>query len=250
MNEELLFEKLKQAYSYTGLAESVLRLHAKALIATGFVTDENASDVVSKQKDYLEGLQKYNDSRVSEAVKKAGEKALKDAEDQAKKAADDAAKKAKEEALKDLPDSVKVYMDTLKEQFEAEKKANETARQQAEEAQKAKESAWNTTLEEMKNMLAGFQQENDNLKKANALKERKAAIVAKAKELGIPQYRIDEGFVIPEDADEAAYTATLSAIAQNIKTNMLPDRGGSAIVQADVTKEEVDAIAKSMVAKL
>ena len=248
MNEELLFEKLKQSYSHIGLAESVLRLHAKALIATGFVTDENASDVVSKQKDYLEGLQKYNDTRVSDAVKKAGEKALKEAEEQAKKAADEAAAKAKEEAAKNLPDSVKTYVDSIKAQYEADKKASEAERQQAEESRKAQESEWTNTLKDLQEKLAGFQKENDDLKKANALKERKAAIVAKAKELGIPQYRIDEGFVIPDDADEAAYTATLSTIAQNIKANNLPNRGGGTIVNKDVSKEEVDSIAKAMVA--
>ena len=250
MNTETLFEKLKQSYSYVGLAENVLRLHADALMSTGLVTDENVSDVVSKQKDYLEGLQKYNDSRVNEAVRKSGEKALKEAEERERKAAEEAAAKAKEEAMKTLPDSVKNYVETIKAQFEADKKASEEARRQAEEAQSAKESEWKSLLEGMKQTIDGFKKENDDLKKANALKERQAAIVAKAKELGIPQYRIDEGFVIPDDADEAAYTATLSTIAQNIKAQQLPTGMGRAIVKADVSKEEVDDIAKNMVAKL
>lgn len=299
MNKELL-DKLKQAYSHLGLAENVLQMHADALVATGLVTAENIDGIVAKQKDFLEGLQKYNDSRVSDAVKKAGEKALKDAEEKARKAAEDAAqkareesaakaaeearkakelaekekteaaqkaaeeaaKKAKEEALKALPDSVKAYVDSLKAESEAQaakrkaeedeaKKAAEEARKAADEAQKAKEAEWLKTLNEMRDTLNGFKKENEELKKAQAVKERHDAIINKAKEFGIPQWRIDEGFVIADDATEEQYTATLATVAQNIKANALPSHQGH-IMPSDkeVTKEEVDSIAQSMVNNL
>lgn len=299
MNKELL-EKLKQAYSHLGLAESVLQLHADALVASGIVTAENIDSIVAKQKDFLEGLQKYNDTRVNDAMKKAGEKALKEAEEKAKKAAEEAAqkareeaaakaaeearkakelaekekseaaikaaeeaaKKAREEALKALPDSVKAYVDSIKAENEAKeakrlaaeeeaKKVAEEARKAAEAAQKAKEDAWTKTLNEMRDTLAGFKKENDELKKARAVQERRDAIINKAKELGIPQYRIDEGFVIAEDATEEQYTTYLAGIAKNIKTHNLPSQGGHQLPsEKEVTKAEVDEIAKGMVDNL
>ena len=63
MNKELL-AKLKQEYAHLGLAENILQAHADMLVATGLVTEENIATIVSQQKDYLEGLQKYNDTRV------------------------------------------------------------------------------------------------------------------------------------------------------------------------------------------
>lgn len=47
---------------------------------------------------------------------------------------------------------------------------------------------------------------------------RQAQILGKAKELGIPDWRINEGFIIGDDADEASISTTLSAIKQNIVT--------------------------------
>lgn len=299
MNKELL-EKLKQAYSHLGLAENVLQMHADALVATGFVTAENIDDIVAKQKDFLVGLQKYNDTRVSDAIKKAGEKALKEAEEKAEKAAEEAAqkareesaakaaeearlakelaekekseaaikaaeeaaRKAREEALKALPESVKAYVDSLKAENEAKeakrladeeeaKKVAEEARKASEEAQKKKEDEWLKTLNEMRDTLNGFKKENEELKKAQAVKERKDAIINKAKELGIPQWRIDEGFVIADDASEEQYTTVLASVAKNIKANTLPAHGGNAMPSdIEATKAEVDDIAKSMVDNL
>lgn len=250
MNQKIL-QRLKQSYSYIGLAENVLQMHADALAATGFVTDENIDDVVSKQKDYLEGLQKYNDSRVGEAVKKAGEKALKDAEEKARLAAEEAARKKQEELEKNLPESVKSLMENFKAEREAFKKEQDAAKQQAEESRKAYEAEMQKKLDEMQNKITGFQTENENLKKAEAQRQRQASIIAKAKELGIPQYRIDEGFVIPEDADEKSYTETLSTIAKNIKVNALPGRGGAgALETGEASKEEISAVADSLVKRL
>lgn len=250
MNQKI-FQKLKQSYSYIGLAENILQMHADALAATGFVTEGNIDEVVSKQKDYLEGLQKYNDSRVGDAVKKASEKALKDAEEKARLAAEEAARKKQEELEKSLPDSVRSLMENYKTDREEFKKAQEAAKQEAEDARKAYEAEMQKRLDEMQKTIIGFREENEGLKKAEASRQRQAAIVAKAKELGIPQYRIDEGFVIPETADEAAYTATLSTIAKNIKANALPGRGaGTVIPSGDVSKEEVSSIADSLVSRI
>ena len=250
MNKQLL-EKLKQAYSHLGLAENVLQMHADSLIATGFVTAENMDEIVTKQKDFLEGLQKYNDTRVSDAVKKASEKALKDAEEKAKKEAEEAAKKAREEALKNLPDSVKAAIESLKAENLAEKEASAAKRLAEEEERKKHDDETKALIAKMQEQLNGFKQENDKLKAEQVLKARKDAIVAKAKELGIPQYRIDEGFVINDDATEEQYTQYLSNIAKNIKANQLPGRVGHMMpTEKEVSKEEVENIAKSMVNNL
>lgn len=250
MNKQLL-EKLKQAYSRLGLAESVLQSHADMLIATGIVTAENMDDIVSKQQDYLEGLQKYNDTRVSDAVKKAAEKALKDAEDKAKKEAEEAARKAREEAEKNLPESVKAALESFKAERQAEKEAAEAARLKAEEDKKKHDDEMQALMKKMQDQLDGFKQENERLKSEQVVKARKEAIIAKAKELGIPQYRIDEGFVIADDATEEQYTTYLSSIAKNIKANQLPGAQGHILPSdQEVTKEEVDKIAGSMVSNL
>lgn len=249
MNEKL-FLKLKQAYSHLGLAESILQAHADVLAGLGVVTDENMDGIVSNQKAYLEGLQKYNDSRVSDAVRKAGEKALKDAEEKARKEAEEAARKAREEVEKTIPDSVKAMLDSLKAERLAEKEQAEKAQKEAEQARKAQEEAWNNKLGDMQSVLDGFRKENEDMKKAEAARQRKASIEAKAKELGIPQYRIDEGFALAEDADEKTITDHLSTIAQNIKAATLPGRMSGVLAGAEASKEEVDSIADSLVKNL
>lgn len=47
---------------------------------------------------------------------------------------------------------------------------------------------------------------------------RTALITSKAKELGIPEWRISEGFNIGADADEAAINTVLSGVKQNLVT--------------------------------
>lgn len=249
MNDKL-FLKLKQSYSYIGLAESVLKSHADALAGLGLVTEDNIDEIVSKQKDFLEGLQRYNDSRVTEAVRKAGEKALKEAEEKAAKEAEEAAAKAREDAEKALPDSVRTLLETIKSEREAERAQAEEAARKAEEARQAEKADWQKRLDEMGTVISGFQKENERRAKEEAARQRKAGITAKAKELGIPQYRIDEGFAIPDDADDTAINEHLSAVAKNIKAQTLPSGAGALLTGGEVSKEDVDSIAKSLVDRL
>ena len=51
-----------------------------------------------------------------------------------------------------------------------------------------------------------------------ATEKREARILAKAQELQIPQFRIDEGFTIAADADDAAINTYLSKVKQNMVT--------------------------------
>ena len=72
---------------------------------------------------------------------------------------------------------------------------------------------------------------------------RQALILGKAKELGIPEWRINEGFTIGDDADDAAINVTLSGIRQNIVTAGLEQSKGFPIDTNKVpSKEELDGI--------
>jgi len=199
----------------------------------GVVTDENLSVIVSAQKSFLEGLQKSTDKRVTDAIAKAKqerEAELKAEEEKNRKAEEEAKRKAEEEKRlkqnKEIPDWYKTEKAKADELLEALKRNSD----------------------EMRKSVDDLRTENENLKKEKAASARKNLIVSKAKELGIPEYRIDEGFNIADDADEAGITEYLTKVSNNIKTNQLPS--GSKAYPLDDNKPEkaeLDNIAKSLV---
>lgn len=63
-----------------------------------------------------------------------------------------------------------------------------------------------------------IQDELNAYKNKESKAARQATILGKAKELGIPEWRINEGFTIADDADETSINTTLSGIKQNIVT--------------------------------
>lgn len=69
-----IFAKLKQEYSSLGLGDEYLMSKAESLAATGLVTDDNIDAVVACQRKELEGLQKANDKRVTDALEKERKK--------------------------------------------------------------------------------------------------------------------------------------------------------------------------------
>lgn len=200
-----IFQKLKQGYSHLGLGDDILQAHAEGLVATGLVTDENIDNVVNTQKSFLESLQKANDARATSAATRAKEAARKEFEDAAKAAADENARKEKEEREhkekeKEMPDW-----------YKTEKAASDKTIREL--------------LDSIKTMKEGYdtmKDENDRFKVEKAVTERKNLIISKAKELGIPQYRIDEGFAIADDADEAKIGEYLTKVANNTKAQVLP----------------------------
>lgn len=229
--KDKIFQKLKQGYSHLGLGDEVLQAHAEALVATGLVTDENIDNVVNAQKTFLEGLQKNYDKRVTSATAKAKEDAKKELEDAAKAAAEEKARKEKEEQErkekeKEMPDW-----------YKAEKVASDKTIKEL--------------LDSMKTMKEGYdamKDENDRFKAEKAASERKNLIISKAKELGIPQYRIDEGFAIADDADETKVTEYLTTVANNTKTQSLPgNRGTFPLADGKPSKDDMKSIAKSMI---
>lgn len=72
---------------------------------------------------------------------------------------------------------------------------------------------------------------------------RQSLILGKAKELGIPEWRINEGFTIADDADETSINTTLSGIKKNIVTAGLETSKGFPIdPNKTPSKEELDGI--------
>lgn len=243
-----IFAKLKQEYSSLGLGDEYLMSKADSLAATGLVTDDNIDAVVACQRKELEGLQKANDKRVTDALEKERKKQEEEtrkkeqeAEEARRKAEEEAAAKKKGEHTDPVtnPD-VEALRKQVEELTAAGKKRDE-------------EYAANLkTLTESRDSLGKQVKElvdkNAASEAAAAKAARNAMIMAKAKELGVPQWRIDEGFTIAEDASEEVITETLTKVANNINTNILPgSRGGFPLAGNEPTKEDLASIAASLV---
>ena len=217
--KEKIFNSLKQEYKALGLSDEILQGHANALAATGFVTEENLSIVISAQKDFLTGLQSGIDKRVTSAREKALADAKKTAEDEAK---------AKEEAAK----KTDVDKDKSEWQKEWEKRFEELSK---------KDSARETEFQKLK-------EANEKLERERAETTRTSTILSKAKELGIPEWRIKEGFAISADADETAINSHLTTVATNLKTANLPsNRMGYVLDDGKPSKEQISNIADSLI---
>ena len=276
--KDKIFQLLKQEYKSLGLGDEVLQAHAEMLDKMGLVTDDNIETVVASQKSFLESLQKDNDRRVTDAKKKfeeaqkAKEEAeRKAAEEEAKKAAEEAEKKRLEELAKknEMPDYLKKYF----EEQAAEKKASDEARtKEREEFKKLVETltqknsdqakTYNEQMEEqsktIKELQETIQKQAEEAKakeeaaaKAKAKADHDAKILSKAKELGIPESRINEGFTLSDDATDETIETYLSKVANNYKALQQPQFGGSyRASEGEPTKEDVDNVAASLVQSL
>lgn len=228
--KDKIFQKLKQEYSHLGLGNGILQAHAESLASLGLVTDENIDAVVAAQKSFLTNLQKDTDSRVTEAQKKAKESAKTEYEAEVKRKAEDEERRKAEEAAR------KEKEKEMPEWYKAEKAANEKLLKELAESNKALKEGYNAMKEE-----------NEKFKTEKMKAERFNSIISKAKELGIPQWRIDEGFNIADDADDTAISEHLSKVSNNIKAQSLPGNR-TVFPQADAkaTKADADAVAKSL----
>lgn len=277
--KEKIFQLLKQEYKSLGLGDEVLQAHAEMLDKMGLVTDDNIETVVASQKDFLESLQRDNDRRVTDAKKKFEEaqKAKEDAERKAaeeeakKKAAEEAERKRLEELAKknEMPDYLKKYF----EEQAAEKKASEEARtKEREEFKKLVETLTQKNTDQAKTYNEQMEAQSKTIKelqetiqkqaeeakvkeeaaaKAKAKADHDAKILSKAKELGIPESRINEGFTLSDDATDEAIETYLSKVANNYKALQQPQFGGSyRASEGEPTKEDVDNVAASLVQSL
>lgn len=102
--------------------------------------------------------------------------------------------------------------------------------------------------EEQDKKLGELIAENEKFKAEKARGERNAMILAKAKELKISKSRIDEGFAIPDDMDEAGITSYLSKVKKNEVAKGLEDRSSafSLSTPEDQGKELASEWAKSL----
>lgn len=284
--KEKIFQLLKQEYKSLGLGDEVLQAHAEMLDKMGLVTDDNIETVVASQKDFLESLQRDNDRRVTDAKKKfeeaqkakedaerkaAEEEATKKAEEEAKKAAEEAERKRLEELAKknEMPDYLKKYF----EEQAAEKKASDEARtKEREEFKKLVETLTQKNTDQAKTYNEQMEAQSKTIKelqetiqkqaeeakakeeaaaKAKAKADHDAKILSKAKELGIPESRINEGFTLSDDATDEAIETYLFKVANNYKALQQPQFGGSyRASEGEPTKEEVDNVAASLVQSL
>lgn len=251
--KELIFQNLKQEYSSLGLGNEILQAQADALATLGFVTEDNVKDVVKSQKSFLEGLQKANDKRVTDAIAKV-KREQEDAE--AKKAADleaqrklDAERAAAEKKAKEEAEALKAA------ELEAAKKSGfekEFAQYKidAEKSRKALEQQISEILNQNKATKAEAEALKAELAKAKAseaAKMRSEMILSKARELGISQARIDEGFVISNEANEAEISEYLGRVATNEKTRQLPPDTAKFSFSSSVDKTQLDSVADSLV---
>ena len=276
--KDKIFQLLKQEYKSLGLGDEVLQAHAEMLDKMGLVTDDNIETVVASQKSFLESLQKDNDRRVTDAKKKFEEaqKAKEDAErkaaeEEAKKKADEEAKKKRLEELakkNEMPDYLKKYF----EEQAAEKKASDEARtKEREEFKKLVETLTQKNTDQAKTYNEQMEAQSKTIKelqetiqkqaeeakakeeaaaKAKAKADHDAKILSKAKELGIPESRINEGFTLSDDATDEAIETYLSKVANNYKA-LQPQFGGSyRASEGEPTKEDVDNVAASLVQSL
>lgn len=237
--KQKIFEALKQSYSHLGLGDAILTAQADSLASLGFVTEENINAVVEAQKGFLEGLQKSNDKRVTDAVKVAKDTLKKEHEEETRRLEAELKKKngvvdtkpSKPEPPQKGAEEEPSWMKSLMEKFE---------RKQA-DSQKA--------YEELSKKFDGLKADYDGAKAEAQRKARAEFITSTAKKLGIPQYRIDEGFVIADDASEEAVSSTLTTIANNIKTNTLPNDRRFQMSDGAPDKDMVDKVAEALVQK-
>lgn len=244
MRDEI-FKLLKQAYSRLGFGDDFLMARATMLDSLGFVTSENVNDVVAKQSDSLAALQRMEDSRVASALKKAKEEAEKKAAEEAEKKAKEAAEeKAKEDARKAAEDvakteeklnsstgltpELKAFLEGIKTQMDEQKKTYEKQ------------------VLSLSESLKSLKDQNEKDAAAKAKAERRTMILNKAKELGIPQSRIDEGFVIADDADETAIASYLGTVKRNIDANKLPSDNRFALEGKALSDSELDTMANAL----
>lgn len=220
-----LFSKLKQAYASLGLGDDFLQAQADSLAAMGLVTEENIESVVLSQKAFLESVQKTNDKRVTDAVKKANDTAAARAAELQKQL--DELKKTSP-----APPATPPVGDDFQAKFAAA------------------QAPMMDTLKALQEQVKTLQEEKKVFENKQAAAERQEKILAKAKELQIPQYRIDEGFNISDKATDEEIGTYLTKVAGNIKTNSLPTNSHFAMAGKDYKKSDADALAGVLVSKL
>lgn len=245
-----------------GFLEGLQKSNDKRAAEAAKTARENA------KKEFDEETKK----KAEEAKKAEEEAAKKKAEEDAKKKAEADAKAAEEAKKKAAEEEEAKRLEELKKQQEipawfikAQEDAAARAKAEREEAEKRaaeQAEAAKKLQDEYLAQLKALQEQNATLTKsyetmksdnekaaAEAAKRQRADyILSKARELHIPQSRIDEGFVIADNADETTINEYLGKVANNIKVSQLPTDTNKQIDANDGdVKEQMAALAKQMI---
>ena len=256
-----------------GFLEDLQKANDKRATEAAETAKKNARKEFDEEQAKKEAAAKAAEE---EAKKKAAEEeAARKAAEEAKKKADEeaAAKAAKEEEErkkleemkknKEIPEYAKQmqeeYLKKLQEErekadsdrkafmemLEQMKKSNEESNKKLSE-ELSKQTEANKTLTDT---ITAMKSENDKMKEEARKKERQEGIINKAKELGIPMKRIEEGFAITDDMDDDAITNHLNVIAANCKAMALDKRQayGMEIDKGEASEEELKAVAGALV---
>jgi chromosome segregation ATPase len=233
---------------------------------------KDIDDEAKKQREEAEAKAEKERKEREEKAKAEAEK--KQREDEEKAAAEkrkkeeeaqaEAERKRQEELAKnqEIPEWFKKLQEENSRKATEERQAQQKARKALEEQLKAlsesntqKQGELKSLIDELRTQNTRLQGDYDAIKQERdrqaaeaARRDRESKILDIAKELGIPQYRIDEGFAIADDAADDAIRTQLAVVAQNIKASNLPSGSGThPMGDNKPTKDEVDAIAKSIV---
>lgn len=145
-------------------------------------------------------------------------------------------------------DRSRTEYNTLKGQYEdlLKKQSNGNGGGQNEPTEE--EPAWFKAYKaEQEQRYNTMKNESDAMKAEKAKNDRLALIANKAKELGIPEWRVKEGFVIDDSADETAIVSYLSGIQTNLVTAGLGGKGLYPLAgDQKATKEDADKIVSGM----
>lgn len=240
--------------------------------------DKRATDAAAKasekaKKDFeeAEAKKKAEDDANKKAAEEAAAKAK--AAEEAKKV-EEAAKKAKEDEerkrLEEIKKNTQIpewYKKAQEERLAAAKAEREQAAKERKELtdliMSLKDDSSKQTKEYTDNLaklteenkkqgetIKAMQEEREAEKAAAAKAAHRQKILDKAHELGIPQSRIDEGFVIAEDADDNTINDTLAKVANNYKALQQPMNFGFSQETGKPTKEQVDDVAANLVKNL
>lgn len=231
--------------------------------------DKRATDAAAKASEKA----KKDFEEAEEAKKKAEAAAKAKAAEEAKKV-EEAAKKAKEDEerkrLEEIKKNTQIpewYKKAQEERLAAAKAEREQAAKERKELtdliMSLKDDSSKQTKEYTDNLaklteenkkqgetIKAMQEEREAEKAAAAKAAHRQKILDKAHELGIPQSRIDEGFVIAEDADDNTINDTLAKVANNYKALQQPMNFGFSQETGKPTKEQVDDVAANLVKNL
>lgn len=234
--------------------------------------DRRATDAAAKA--LAKARQEADEAKKAEEIAQKAKLEAEEAE-KAKKAAEETERK-KLEALKkqsEIPEWYKKAQEERLAEAKAEREAAQKETNELKELIKQLSGTSKAQADEYKKQLEGYsaaaKAQNDTIKElqatvqrqadeakareeaaaaAKAKADRLAKIQSKAAELGITKERIDEGFVIADDADDTAIETYLTKVANNQKASRLPFNPGYSLQpEGTPTKETVESVAASLV---